>query len=282
MEEFFPGRIVRFLFRLPAFLLLAVLAGCAATSRNIPDLDNVTSAQIQSKVLRNFGELKSLEGRARVIIELPGEGYSGSSKIYIKFPDSVFVKTEAILGIDVGALFLDSRYFAAYAPRENILYYGEVETLDLREFLQIEIETDELVEVFAGLTQVTDDSTATLTFEDGEYLISQQLGDKTLKFWVDPKNYVVTKSHLLNAAGEVILSKEYRRFRKKKGVMLPQIIKITRPLARERLTIYYTSQKVNKSIAPEKFRLKTSQNAKKVYWGGVRLRTDRKRNDKAN
>lgn len=282
MEEFFPGRIVRFLFRLPAFLLLAVLAGCAATSRNIPDLDNVTSAQIQSKVLRNFSELKSLEGRARVIIELPGEGYSGSSKIYIKFPDSVFVKTEAILGIDVGALFLDSRYFAAYAPRENILYYGEVETLDLREFLQIEIETDELVEVFAGLTQVTDDSTATLTFEDGEYLISQQLGDKTLKFWVDPKNYVVTKSHLLNAAGEVILSKEYRRFRKKKGVMLPQIIKITRPLARERLTIYYTSQKVNKSIAPEKFRLKTSQNAKKVYWGGVRLRTDRKRNDKAN
>lgn len=273
---------MRFLFRLPAFLLLAVLAGCAATSRNIPDLDNVTSAQIQSKVLRNFGELKSLEGRARVIIELPGEGYSGSSKIYIKFPDSVFVKTEAILGIDVGALFLDSRYFAAYAPRENILYYGEVETLDLREFLQIEIETDELVEVFAGLTQVTDDSTATLTFEDGEYLISQQLGDKTLKCWVDPKNYVVTKSHLLNAAGEVILSKEYRRFRKKKGVMLPQIIKITRPLARERLTIYYTSQKVNKSIAPEKFRLKTSQNAKKVYWGGVRLRTDRKRNDKAN
>lgn len=282
MEEFFPGRIVRFLFRLPAFLLLAVLAGCAATSRNIPDLDNVTSAQIQSKVLRNFNELKSLEGRARVIIELPGEGYSGSSKIYIKFPDSVFVKTEAILGIDVGALFLDSRYFAAYAPRENILYYGEVETLDLREFLQIEIETDELVEVFAGLTQVTDDSTATLIFEDGEYLISQQLGDKTLKCWVDPKTYVVTKSHLLNAAGEVILSKEYRRFRKKKGVMLPQIIKITRPLARERLTIYYTSQKVNKSIAPEKFRLKTSQNAKKVYWGGVRLRTDRKRNDKAN
>lgn len=273
---------MRFLFRLPASLLLAVLAGCAATSRNIPDLDNVTSAQIQSKVLRNFSELKSLEGRARVIIELPGEGYSGSSKIYIKFPDSVFVKTEAILGIDVGALFLDSRYFAAYAPRENILYYGEVETLDLREFLQIEIETDELVEVFAGLTQVTDDSTATLTFEDGEYLISQQLGDKTLKFWVDPKNYVVTKNHLLNAAGEVILSKEYRRFREKKGVMLPQIIKITRPLARERLTIYYTSQKVNKSIAPEKFRLKTSQNAKKVYWGGVRLRTDRKRNDKAN
>lgn len=282
MEEFSLWQILRFFIRLPAFLLLAALVGCAATSRNIPDLDNVTSAQIRAKVLRNFSELKNLEGRARVIIELPGEGYSGSSKIYINFPDSVFVKTEAILGIDVGALFLDSRYFAAYAPRENILYYGEVETLDLREFLQIEIETDELVEVFAGLTQVTDDSTATLTFEDGEYLISQQLGDKTLKCWVDPKDYVVTKSHLFNAAGELILSKEYRRFRKNKGVVLPQIIKITRPLARERLTVYYTSQKINKSISPEKFRLKTSQNAKKVYWGGVRLRTARKRNDKAN
>lgn len=241
---------------------------CATTSK-IPNLSDLTPRDIQLKTAQNFYNLKSFEGKARVIIEVPGRGHRGYSSVYIKLPDSVYVKTEATLGIDVGDLFLDKRFFAAYAPRDNILYYGEVETLDLKDFLEVEIETEELFEIFTGLNQIVINDTSKLTFSGGQFVITTQLDRQTLVYWVDSEKYVVTKSQTLDKALEIVLLKEYKRLRKRKGLILPQIIKLTRPKARERITVYYTSQKVNKRIPKQKFRIKPARNAKRVYWGNA-------------
>ncbi|MCH8957156.1 DUF4292 domain-containing protein, partial [candidate division KSB1 bacterium] len=101
----------------------------------------------------------------------------------------------------------------------------------------------------------------------GKFVITTQLNQQSLIYEVDPDKYIVTKSRLVDAEGKTILLKEYRRLRKIKGLVLPQIIKLTRPQARERITVYYTSQKVNKKIAAEKFKIKPAKNAKRVYWG---------------
>ena len=163
------------------------------------------------------------------------------------------MKTEAILGIDVGALFLDARYFAAYAPRENKLYYGEAAEFNLKDFMQIEIETAELTKIFAGLAQVAIDSTTTMTRKDGKLVFhsSNMAGASTV--WIDPGKMVVTKSELVDTQGRVILKREFQRFKRKGGVFLPRTVKITRPLAKERLTVVYTSQKVNKKIPAKIF-----------------------------
>lgn len=248
------------------FCSTSLLLNCATTSK-IPNLSNFSPEVLQSRVARNLQNLQSFEGKARVIIELPGKGYNGFANIFMKLPDSVYVKTEAILGIDIGGLFLDQRFFAAYAPRDNILYYGEAESLDLRDFLEIEIDTDELFEVFTGLNQIVVNDTSKLVFAGGKFVITTQLNQQSLIYEVDPDKYIVTKSRLVDAEGKTILLKEYRRLRKIKGLVLPQIIKLTRPQARERITVYYTSQKVNKKIAAEKFKIKPAKNAKRVYWG---------------
>ena len=261
LQQFFP---LDFIFVI--FCSASVFLNCATTSK-IPNLSNFTPEDLQLRAARNFNNLQSFEGKARVIIELPGKGYNGFSNIFMKLPDSVYVKTEAILGIDIGGLFLDQRFFAAYAPRDNILYYGEVESLDLRDFLEIEIDTDELFEVFTGLNQIVVNDTSKLIFAGGKFVITTQLNQQSLIYEVDPDKYIVTKSRLVNAEGKTILLKEYRRLRKTKGLVLPQIIKLTRPQARERITVYYTSQKVNKKIAAEKFKIKPAKNAKRVYWG---------------
>jgi len=242
---------------------------CASTSR-IPNLSNLTPEDLQLRVARNLNNLHSFEGKAHVIIELPGKSYKGFSNIFMKLPDSVYVKMEAILGIDIGGLFLDQHFFAAYAPRDNILYYGEAESLDLRDFLEIEIDTDELFEVFTGLNQIVVNETSNLIFAGGKFVVTTQLDQQSLIYEVDPDKYIVTKSQLVDAEGKTILLKEYRRFRKTKGLVLPKIIKLTRPQARERITVYYTNQKINKKIAAEKFKIKPAKNAKKVYWGDIK------------
>ncbi len=259
--------------RLPLVVLLATFFNnCAVGTKNRPpDLSQVSPQLIQAKVARNFSKLRSFEGKARVIIELPGEGYQGSSKIFINFPDSVFIKTEAILGIDIGALFIDARIFGAYAPRENILYYGEARTLDLRDFLQVEIATDALISVLTGLPQIPHDATTALAlaWDDNSYLLSVKHKNGMEKYWIDPKKYIVVKTELLDDNGALVMTGEYKRAKTKNGIVLPQTIRITRPAARERFTVYYTSQKLNKTIPSPQFQLKTANNAKRVYWGDV-------------
>jgi len=267
---------IKFLYRTYRFELIfaifcstSLLLNCATTSK-IPNLSNFTPEDLQLRTARNLQNLQSFEGKARVIIELPGKGYNGFSTIFMNLPDSVYIKTEATLGIDVGDLFLDSRFFAAYAPRENILYYGEAESLDLRDFLEVEIDKEELFEVFTGLNQIVVNETSKLIFAGGKFVVTTQLEQQSLIYEVDPKKYIVTKSQLVDAEGKTILLKEFRRFRKTQGLVLPQIIKLTRPQARERITVYYTNQKINKKIAVEKFKIKPAKNAKRVYWGDTK------------
>jgi len=265
----FLRRFYLFGFFFVTYCSASLFLNCASTSK-IPNLSNFTPEDLQLRAARNLNNLQSFEGKARVIIELPGKGYNGFSNIFMKLPDSVYVKTEAILGIDIGGLFLDQHFFAAYAPRDNILYYGEAESLDLRDFLEIEIDTDELIEVFTGLNQIVVNETSKLIFAGGKFVITTQLDQQSLIYEVDPDKYIVTKSQVVDAEGKTILVKEYRRLRKTKGLVLPQIIKLTRPQARERITVYYTNQKINKKIAAENFRIKPAKNAKKVYWGDTK------------
>ena len=96
----FPTPSVLLKNRIPFFLLLlafgALAIGCAGSSRGrVPDLSTTSPRLIQQRIAHNFRKMESFEGKARVIIEVPGEGHYGYSNIYIKFPDSVFVKTES-------------------------------------------------------------------------------------------------------------------------------------------------------------------------------------------
>jgi hypothetical protein len=265
-------------------LLCVSLLGCASSSKvTVSDLSSWTPQDIQQRVAGHLGDLQSFEGKARVIIEMPGQGYNGFSNVFLNLPDSIFVKTEAILGIDIGALFLDHKTFGAYAPRDNVLYYGEVGELNLRDFLQVELETEELYELFTGSVQVMLDSTSRLSLADGKFLITTTSDTTTLKYWIDPKRFVVTESHLVDNEGTILLTKKFERFQKKGKLQLPKIIRLTRPQARERITVYYTKQTVNRAISAERFRLKVPKNARKVYWGDMKNPTiDRKLPEKKN
>ncbi len=256
-----------------------IALGCAASSASrILDRTSLSSQDVRLQVTRNFHKLRSFAGQAHVIIELPGSGNRGTSEVYIQFPDSIFVKTEAMLGIDIGALFLDRRYFGAYAPRDNTLYYGETELLNLRDFLEIELTTEELYEALTGLNQIHTDSTTVVRWDDDRILLTTRRDSGEVRYWVEPKRFVVSRSELVDAAGRPVMVKEFKRFRRHGGVYLPQVIRLTRPQARERITVYYTRQRVNDKLEPEDFRLDVASNARRVYWGDLHSpKVDRRR-----
>jgi len=278
MTSNFSSFLLKATFKTLLFGLTVFFAACASGSKTkIPDLSLISPLEIQKKVEKNAALLKTFEGRGKVIIELPGEGYSGNAHILVKNPDSVYVKLEAVFGIDVGALFIEPQLFAAYAPRENILYYGETKTLDLTDFLHIDLQTEKLPETITGLAKPDLLTNAVLSWDAGSYLITSVEDSMEVKYWVDAKKNVLIKSEVHDLSGNIILLKEFMRFRKTNGIIIPQTVRYTRPAARERLTLYYTQQLVNKELAAESFRVKTAKNAKKIFWGNVIKRKEQRK-----
>ena len=249
--------------RLAASLALLVsIAGCAGT--RAPDPTRTTPEEIYRRTAEQFERLETFRGRARVIYESPEMSMSGYSRVVIKRPDSVYVKMEAMLGVSVGYFFANGRAFVLYSPFDNRVYYGRVADVDLSRLFQMDVQYQDLVESLSGVVRARPAAGQELTVKDGQYVLTGASEFGVEETWVDPKKYVVTRSVLYDSSGAVIAVREFRRFRKHHGVLLPQIIQLSRPSRRERFTFYFLKQEANVPLKSSDFALKIPGSAARI------------------
>ncbi|MDZ7261202.1 MAG: DUF4292 domain-containing protein [candidate division KSB1 bacterium] len=246
------------------FCLLGVI-GCAPFyRRETLDLNRITLQEIKARVESNFLELEGLKGKAQVTIEMPGAAYNAFSTVTLKMPDSLLIKIEVIFGIDVGCFFADRKNFSIYSPFQNKIYNGALDSLDLSRFFQIELNYDDLLEIFSGVPRISEGNSYHLSIDNGRYVLLTQADHGVRKYWIDPKKFVITNYQLFDSKGTLLLTKEFHQFKKEAGVFLPRSIKVERPGAKERFTLFYTDRQTNAKIASEDFQLKVPHNAEKI------------------
>lgn len=189
---------------------------------------------------------------------------SGFARVAIRRPDSIYVRMEAMPGVSVGFFFSNGRAFVLYSPFENTVYYGRVEDVDLSPLFQMQVEYRDLVESLSGVVPARPGEGWALSVEEGHFVLSGPAPDGIEEIWVDPKKKVVTKAILYDASGEVVAMREFRRFRKRRGVYLPQVIRFFRPRARERMTFYFMKQEANVTLADSDFAFKIPESAAQI------------------
>jgi hypothetical protein len=143
---------------------------------------------------------------------------------------------------------VDRQHFASFAPLQNVYYYGETEQMQALMPFRMELTYDEMISGMLGAALPPFDSSFTLA-RDGETFRFDgkrrpQLGEaintngaleaKTetawqLAYWVDAERGVVTKAELRDEQGELYARQTFKRFRKMRGVWLPQLIQMERP-----------------------------------------------------
>ena len=142
-----------------AFFLVALflVLGCAGIyKRPAIDVRTVTWQSIPNILSQNLDRLSTLKGRARILVEMPGFQYQAYSKVVIKRPDSLFVKIEAALGIDVGWFFSDRQTFAVYLPFQNTYYSGLVDSVAIPNPIQFDLSYDQMLEALIGIEVPSD------------------------------------------------------------------------------------------------------------------------------
>ncbi len=258
----FTGRIL--LTGLAGFLSVS-LSACALIKRPpVADLSRTPPQEIYRRVQHNFDKIHTLEGRGRLIVEVPGTQFAGRARILVKKPDSLFITAKAILGVEVGFFFADRKHFSSYSPFENIYYTGPVSQMHRLVLFEMQLPYEQLLYAILGTAPLRLDDSTRVKVVDNQYVFARPWGDYVMVQKIEPGKFVVSEALLVDRNGNIYVKQTFSRFRKIQGVWLPQIIRLFRPQTRERLTVYYEQVRINVPLKSEEFTFTVPENARRI------------------
>ena len=267
------------------FFYFFIIFGCAGRA---PKFERDWQPRdLYARVVENYRRLQTFRGEGPLTVESPQARLSAPAQILVLKPDSIFIKVEAVLGIDAGFFFADRRQFATFSPLENLYFFGETEKVRELTFFQMDLTYDEMMSGMVGAALPYFDSTFTIAREGGTYRLEgrrpQHLAEEwqangmtqyaaaeldsaawRVIYWVDAERGVVVKAEERDAQGALYARQDFKRFRQVRGVWLPQLIQMQRPALKERLTIFYNHIAINNKIAATEFVIRVPQNARRV------------------
>jgi len=231
-----------------AFLLLLLIftrCGSVFVSRRPSDI--VSSKALFNRVYTNAAKLKTFQGKGSIIISAEGIGIRGTIRVTAKMPDALWMKIEGPLGIDVATAFFSKGLAVVYSPLENRVWRGSFDKAMNKGYIPCGVDSTNFMLSMVGLPVPADSlvsSIDSVSVDKGKYFIVFNNSDRV---WIDEKG-LVTKWERRSADGNLEWVWEGSRFKKKGGLFIPGLIRITSYNPKQQLTILYEGIKTNKPI----------------------------------
>jgi len=255
--------------RFSAVFLLAA-AGCAPfTSRRAIEAVETSPGRVVQIVEKNYSRIRNLHGRGRMQVEATGRSFSLGAQVAVQYPDTLFIRLEAVFGIDVGWLFADRQRFTFFIPMQNSYLTGATDSLSTSPLFDFEMPYPDLINTLGGRPMIGELQTADLKKTQKEWILS---GGPTIErrlFWIDPRRGVVTRAEVRDSSGQAILVQQFERFGRIDGVYLPHTIRLLRPLEKQGMTLFYETLTLNAKSMAKVFKRKIPQNARRIEFDEV-------------
>ncbi|MBN1465418.1 DUF4292 domain-containing protein [candidate division KSB1 bacterium] len=233
------------------------MSGCSTAPQPAIETGETRLQVVQEILEKNVQKFATLQGRGKLVVQSPQQSFSGNAVVNIKNPDSIYVRIEAVLGLDVGVLFANTERYLIYSPMENLAYVGDAsDTLRLKSFLGFDLTFQQMIHCLSGLATLSEMSAAKIKMkEDGLHIIG--LADAIFyDYTIDTNAGLIARLEMKDLDGHVLRIEEYKRFTTIKGVRIPQMMRFTRPRQMESLTIFYDLLHVNQPVAAGNFHIK--------------------------
>jgi len=232
-----------------AVLLLALFAGSCAPKKASVLLDTrrTSALALLQMVAAGNARVHSMTGRGSVAFESPDVAGSAYFELSLKKPDSLLAKFEGPFGIDVGTLFLSRQRFVMYNSLENRVITGVPSTAAIRSFIPFDLTYDQILNAFSGIFPLEGDASAVRGYAvDGDrFTLTMPCGSGTCEYWIEPETYFVTRHRRLDSNGAVLLDAEATALVEQDGAVAPKRITITFPEENRRVSVFYTSFRLN-------------------------------------
>ncbi len=245
-------------------LLAAVLiTGCAGTMR-APALPSETGLEeLLFRIERHALKVYTFQGHARLSLYTPEGPFRGSLDLVTRMPDSLRLKVEGPLGVDVALGTLAGDSMVLYSPWQSAVYRGTVSRMQELHLLPLADEADftAMVMGLAVPNPVRRQEIVYFAPENGKYRLSFRNGEE---IWVDPRGPMVTHWERNDSTGTPLWTWEASDFRYKQSIYLPKRVSMTAPGSGRRVTLYYEKIVLNRALPGDWHSLKIPEGASHI------------------
>ena len=98
---------------------------------------------------------------------------------------------------------------------------------------------------------------------DDLFFIHGQNSHNNYNIWIDNKTGRIKKVEYIYK-DNITLIKEYDKYDKYDGLYFPKYIKLTKPIEKQSVSIYYNRLKLNEEISASQFAVKINDSAKQI------------------
>ncbi len=203
----------------------------------------MSADELKAKIKSHASKLQTFHGKALVQMQTQSGIMSGSIELLFHRPDSVWLKIEGPMGLDMAVMRMIEKEVFLYSPLENIAYTGSLNDMVLFNQIDLDWEPQQIMMGMLGLLTITlpNDSLNNFQILARHYVFDYNNG---FRYYVEPGGPVVSQWEQLNEhRGHVSWVAD--EFRNKNGVRLPRIISIHKIDTGEKFALSYYYTKAN-------------------------------------
>ena len=242
------------------------LAGCAGLFRSSRSLPDVPGNELLRRIQDHTGRLETFQGIARMTVATSEASFAGTFSVSVKAPDSLWIKIEGPLGIDMLTLAVGGDRILMYSPWQQAAFRGSLGKVRKSGMLPVDLDSSDVVFGFLGLWNPkpeTADSVLSVRSENGQYVLAFASGGEV---WIEPKGPVVKRWIKKDGNGETEWIWEGEAYRRRDDLWLPAIVRIFRPTPRQRITLQYESMSANNSMKSSWFDVRIPEGVQTLEW----------------
>ncbi len=235
------------------FVLMIFLGtGCSPMLRGkIAPANFKTAESWPDFYIKNHQSVTSLQSKARFTIESSDFSTNFVVSLIFAKPDTLFFQAEALLGVDIGKVFVGKDRFIFYNQYENQFVAGSLNDPFQNNFLQTSIGLKQLKLAVLGDVPIPPD----LKLVDSAHgIFSALVNGEKWRYVVDLKTGELLKYEIYRN-NQVVLREEFDRYRIIDGVLLPGLIRIISPGKREMVSVFHKDIKLNKRVDPGEYKI---------------------------
>ena len=246
-----------------------IVYGCAPPKNIVRypvTTEGIKPIDLVHKNNENGKRLRYMKAVATLNLESPKSANQFTAQLAIKFPDSIYIKIEGVLGIDGLKASLNRESFVVYNIINRYVVRGATSSSAIRKTFDYDIGFDEMVELLIGLPRIKESDLMDLTefsTDESYYVLTFKTNGETKKVWLDPfARFAVSRIRQYDFNDVLYLEKEFSRFEYIDGNYLPRYVRIVKPKDKDLLSIFFDARTLNKSFNSNVFHIRYPDDVK--------------------
>jgi hypothetical protein len=238
--------------------------GCSSSNfSKKPSLDLSTLVNWPTIYKKNFSLLKNLQSKSRLSIESSDLSTNVNVKLIYIYPDSLYLKAEGILGLDLGEIFIGNKRFILYNQFNNQFVAGSMDEEYYNTFLQTNFTFKQIKNAVIGYIPIPENIKL---IDETNGIFSATVENSRWKFVVDKQSGFLKNFEIIEQ-GKVVLRQEFKRYRSINGLVIPGLIRIIVPNRMEMVSFFHKDLVVNDILNSKQYRIEIGPKVKQLIVG---------------